>query len=187
MTDQDTRSVQMESLPQCARCSLLRHLCPSRDLADHAPLSILLGFQSRQLDFTMAYPQAPAEITLYMRLMQGYKCNGMTKERHTHSSYYATYMAKDKPGVCGTSSWTKDCKKSVSNRASLTLVYTTMGPLCPYSTLAIASFLDRATKTLRKLSQTYMPAPASSRSRIEAMSGTFWAYKSKNKKMGQLC
>ena len=39
MTDQDTRSVQMESLPQCARCSLLRHLCPSRDLTDHAPFS----------------------------------------------------------------------------------------------------------------------------------------------------
>ena len=31
-------------------------------------LSILLGWQSRQLDFVMAYPQAPAEMPLYMRL-----------------------------------------------------------------------------------------------------------------------
>ena len=31
-------------------------------------LSILLGWQSRQLDFIMAYPQAPAEMPLYMRL-----------------------------------------------------------------------------------------------------------------------
>ena len=31
-------------------------------------LSLLLGWQSRQLDFVMAYPQAPAEMPLYMRL-----------------------------------------------------------------------------------------------------------------------
>ena len=35
-------------------------------------LSLLLGWQSRQLDFVMAYPQAPAEMPLYMRLPQGY-------------------------------------------------------------------------------------------------------------------
>ena len=36
-------------------------------------LSLLLGWQSRQLDFVMAYPQAPAEMPLYMRLLQGYQ------------------------------------------------------------------------------------------------------------------
>ena len=45
-------------------------------------LSILLGWQSRQLDFVMAYPQAPAEMPLYMRLPQGYKCNGITRKTH---------------------------------------------------------------------------------------------------------
>ena len=45
-------------------------------------LSILLGWQSRQLDFIMAYPQAPAEMPLYMRLPQGYKCNGITRKTH---------------------------------------------------------------------------------------------------------
>ena len=46
-------------------------------------LSILLGWQSRQLDFVMAYPQAPAEMPLYMRLPQGYKRNGITRKTHT--------------------------------------------------------------------------------------------------------
>ena len=45
-------------------------------------LSILLGWQSCQLDFVMVYPQVPAEMPLYMRLLQGYKCNGMTRKMH---------------------------------------------------------------------------------------------------------
>ena len=45
-------------------------------------LLILLGWQSRQLDFVMAYPQAPAEIPLYMRLPQGYRCNRITRKTH---------------------------------------------------------------------------------------------------------
>ena len=45
-------------------------------------LSILLGWQSRQLNFVMAYPQAPAEMPLYMRLPQGYKRNGITRKTH---------------------------------------------------------------------------------------------------------
>ena len=45
-------------------------------------LSILLGWHSRQLDFVMAYPQAPAEMPLYMWLLQGYKHNGMTRKTH---------------------------------------------------------------------------------------------------------
>ena len=45
-------------------------------------LSILLGWHSQQLDFVMAYPQAPAEMPLYMRLPQGYKHNGITRKTH---------------------------------------------------------------------------------------------------------
>ena len=45
-------------------------------------LSILLGWQSRQLDFVMAYPQVPAEMPLYMQLPQGYQCHGMTRKTH---------------------------------------------------------------------------------------------------------
>ena len=46
-------------------------------------LSLILGWQSRQLDFVMAYPQAPAEIPLYMRLPQGYKRKGISRKTHT--------------------------------------------------------------------------------------------------------
>ena len=35
-------------------------------------LSLILGRQSRKIDFVMAYPQSPAEMLLYMRLPQGY-------------------------------------------------------------------------------------------------------------------
>ena len=45
-------------------------------------LSLLLGWQSRQLDFVMAYPQAPAEMPLYLRLPQGYKREGMSRKTH---------------------------------------------------------------------------------------------------------
>ena len=39
-------------------------------------LSILLRWHSRQLDFVMAYLQAPAEMPLYLQLPQGYKRKG---------------------------------------------------------------------------------------------------------------
>ena len=45
-------------------------------------LSLLLGWSSRQLDFVMAYPQAPAEMPLYLRLPQGYHRKGMTRKSH---------------------------------------------------------------------------------------------------------
>ena len=45
-------------------------------------LSILLGWQSRQLDFVMAYHQVPAELSLYMRLPQGYQRHGMSRKTH---------------------------------------------------------------------------------------------------------
>ena len=45
-------------------------------------LSLLLGWSSRQLDFVMAYPQAPAEMPLYLRLPQGYKRKGMNRKTH---------------------------------------------------------------------------------------------------------
>ena len=45
-------------------------------------LSLLLGWRSRQLDFVMAYPQAPAEMPLYLRLPQGYYHKGMTQKSH---------------------------------------------------------------------------------------------------------
>ena len=45
-------------------------------------LSLILGWQSRQLDFVMAYPQAPAEMPLYMCLTQGFRCDGMSRKTH---------------------------------------------------------------------------------------------------------
>ena len=45
-------------------------------------LSILLGWQSLQLDFIMACPQAPEEMLLYMQLPQGYQRHGMTRKTH---------------------------------------------------------------------------------------------------------
>ena len=45
-------------------------------------LSLILGWQSRQLDFVMAYPQAPAEVPLYMRLPKGYQRNGISRKMH---------------------------------------------------------------------------------------------------------
>ena len=45
-------------------------------------LSLLLRWSSRQLDFVMAYPQAPAEMPLYLHLPQGYKRKGMNQKTH---------------------------------------------------------------------------------------------------------
>ena len=42
----------------------------------------MLGWRSRQLDFVVAYPQAPAEMPLYLCLPQGYKRKGMTRKSH---------------------------------------------------------------------------------------------------------
>ena len=45
-------------------------------------LSHILWWQSRQLNFVMAYPQAPAEMPLYMCMPQGYKRKGMSRKTH---------------------------------------------------------------------------------------------------------
>ena len=45
-------------------------------------LSMIHGWASHQLNFVMAYPQAPAEEPLYMRLPQGYHRKGIIKDTH---------------------------------------------------------------------------------------------------------
>ena len=45
-------------------------------------LSLILGWQSHQLNFVMAYPKAPAEMPLYMCLPKGYKREGMSRKTH---------------------------------------------------------------------------------------------------------
>ena len=81
----------MESTPQCpwrttrAWRTLLGHLCPVvtwQTVCLFLILSLLLGWQSCQLDFVMGYPQAPAEMPLYMRLPQGYQRRGMSRKTH---------------------------------------------------------------------------------------------------------
>ena len=57
-------------------------------------LSLILGWQSRQLDFVMAYPQAPAEMPLYMHLPQGYKCEGMSRITHALKLVHNVYGQK---------------------------------------------------------------------------------------------
>ena len=57
-------------------------------------LSLLLGWQSRQLDFVMAYPEAPVEMLLYMRLPQGYQWCGMTRKTHALKLIHYVYGQK---------------------------------------------------------------------------------------------
>ena len=57
-------------------------------------LFLILGWQSRQLDFVMAYPQAPAEMPLYMCLPKGYKCEGMSRKTHALKLVHNVYGQK---------------------------------------------------------------------------------------------
>ena len=57
-------------------------------------LSLILGWQSRQLDFVMVYPQAPVEMPLYMHLPQGYKCEGMSRKTHALKLIHNVYRQK---------------------------------------------------------------------------------------------
>ena len=45
-------------------------------------LSLIHGWASHQRSFVMAYPQAPAEKLLYMRLPHGYHHKGITNDTH---------------------------------------------------------------------------------------------------------
>ena len=73
-------------------------------------LSLLLGWQSRHLDFVMAYPQAPAEMPLYMRLPQGYKHRGMTRKTHALKLIRNVYGQKQAGRV-----WNKFMDKGMRN------------------------------------------------------------------------
>ena len=57
-------------------------------------LSLILGWQSRQLDYVMAYPQAPAEMPLYMRLPQGYRRDGVSRKTHALNLVRNVYSQK---------------------------------------------------------------------------------------------
>ena len=57
-------------------------------------LSLILGLQSHQHDFVMAYPQAPAEMPLYMRLPQGYRRDGMSRKTHALKLVHNVYRQK---------------------------------------------------------------------------------------------
>ena len=69
-------------------------------------LSLIQGWASCQLDFVMAYPQAPVEKPLYMRLPQGYHHKGITRTPMSSSSSGIS-MAKSKLEEFGTSIWMK--------------------------------------------------------------------------------
>ena len=62
-------------------------------------LSLIVGWQSRQLDFVMAYLQAPAEMLLYMRLRQGFRRDGMSRKSHALKFVRNVYGQKQAGGV----------------------------------------------------------------------------------------
>ena len=57
-------------------------------------LSLILGWQSCQLEFVMAYPPAPAEMPLYMRLPQGFKRDGVSRKTHALKLVCNVYRQK---------------------------------------------------------------------------------------------
>ena len=67
-------------------------------------LSLIQGWASHQLNSVMAYPQAPAEKPLYMRLPQGYHCKGITKGTHVLKLVRNIY-GQSKLEEFGTSIW----------------------------------------------------------------------------------
>ena len=73
-------------------------------------LSLLLEWHSRQLDFVMAYPQAPAEMPLYMQLPQGYQRCGMTRKTHALKLIRNVYGPKQAGRV-----WNKYIDKGMKN------------------------------------------------------------------------
>ena len=143
-------------------------------------LSILLGWHSRQLDFVMAYPQAPAEMPLYMQLPQGYKCNRMTRKTHALKLIHNVYGQKQAGCV-----WNKYmdqgmCKISFTPsmfdpclyycRPIIFLVYIDN---CIFLALMIGPSI--------KWSLTCVLAPKDSPSMAKVTFTTFWEYKCRNK------
>jgi hypothetical protein len=58
-------------------------------------MSIMKGWHSRQVDFVLAYPQAPVEVPLYMNFPKGYVFKkGITKETHCLDFLRDTYSRK---------------------------------------------------------------------------------------------
>ena len=57
-------------------------------------LSLILGWQSSQLDFVMAYLQAPDEMPLHMRLPQGYRRDGVSRRTHALKLVRNVYRQK---------------------------------------------------------------------------------------------
>ena len=71
-------------------------------------LSLLLGWHSHQLDFIMAYPQAPAGMPLYICFPQGYKHKGMSGKTHILKLICNVYGQKQAGQV-----WNKYMDKSM--------------------------------------------------------------------------
>jgi len=54
-------------------------------------MSIIKGWHTRQLDYVMAYPQAPVERDMYMEIPKGYKVEGGNSDAHVlkiHKNIY---------------------------------------------------------------------------------------------------
>ena len=89
-------------------------------------LAIIRGWQICQIDFVLAYTQAPAEVPLYMKFPQGYDSKylpeGVTKGSHMLKLLHNIYSNK---AEYGTSTLTKGFEKWDLNRARWTPVCTT--------------------------------------------------------------
>ena len=88
----------------------------------------MLGWQSRQLDFVMAYPQAPAEMPLYMRLPQGYTRKGISRKTHALKLLRNVYGQKQAGRVWNQYMDQGMHEKLGSSPVHTTHAYTTVAP-----------------------------------------------------------
>ncbi len=82
---------------------------------------ILFNLALHQVNFVMAYPQAPIEMDMYMELPTGNHTKHRNSKDHS-SSYLPTYTGKSKPVACGTAIFSPSYWRSTSSSHLLTIV-----------------------------------------------------------------
>ena len=74
--------------------------------------SILKGWHSKQMDFVLAYPHAPAEVPLYMHFPKGYKFkNRISQDTHILKLTKNKNMNRKKQGEFGINTWMKGSER----------------------------------------------------------------------------
>jgi Reverse transcriptase (RNA-dependent DNA polymerase) len=117
-------------------------------------LAIMCSWYTLQIDFILAYPQAPVECELYMRIPRGFTIRGGNRRTHV-LKILRTYMVKNRPVVSGINIYIANLLNLDGSKVKQMIVFTIKATSYSVYTLTMAYYYPRHSRIYVNVSMNY--------------------------------